>query len=282
MPERVALETTVFVHGLPRDDAAERAAEIADDVRGAGGDPTLVGVIRGRPVVGMSPAELEELLQSADVRKLNSSNLGLAMSRAWDGATTVSATIELAASRGIRLFATGGIGGVHRDLGARLDISADLAALSRFPMAVVTSGAKSILDVPSTREILESLGVPVVGFGTDEFPAFYLRGVPEGSVGIDARFDDASDLAAFIRSELTRTGRGVVVCNPIPEGDALDPSQLARWLEQSEEESNASGAARTPEVLGRVHEISGGATVRANIALLRSNARLAGRIAAAL
>ena len=213
---RVALETTLLLHGVPRGEALPLAAELAAIVRKHGANPALVGVLKGQPVVGMSDAQLRELLAEADVPKLNSASLGVALARGGSGATTVSTTMELAAGAGVRVFATGGLGGVHRGLTQRLDISADLMAFTRFPVAVVTAGCKSLLDVINTREMLETLGVPVIGYRTDRFPAFYTR---DGGVGVDARFDDAAELANYLDRELNRAARGVVVCNPIPAAD---------------------------------------------------------------
>jgi pseudouridine-5'-phosphate glycosidase len=203
------------------------------------------------------------------------------MFRQQHAATTVGTTMELAAHAGISFFATGGIGGVHKGYGVDFDISADLSALSRFPVAVVTSGVKSILDVRATREALETLGIPVVGVGVDTFPAFYLR---DGGCTVDARFDDMKELAAFCRYELQRTGRGIVVANPIPIPDELDLAAFERWVAAAEAEADASGAVgrdRTPAILGALHRISRGATLRANIALVRDNTRVASLLAAA-
>ena len=195
-----------------------------------------------------------------------------------DAATTVSVTMELASAAGVRVFATGGVGGVHRGYGEHLDISADLAAFTRFPVAVVASGTKSLLDVESTREAFETLGVPVIGFRCDRFPAFYLR---ESDAGVDARFDDEEALAAFLAAELARTGRGVLVCNAIPEADEIGRADWENWLAGAQREAEGSaGRDVTPAVLGALHRVSGGATMRANLSLVRSNARLAGRLAA--
>jgi pseudouridine-5'-phosphate glycosidase len=190
--------------------------------------------------------------------------------------------MELAARAGLSVFATGGLGGVHMGYGQRLDISADLAAFTRFPVAVVTSGVKSILDVVSTREALETLGVCVVGFRTDRFPAFYLR---ESEAGVDARFDDERELAAFLKAELARAGRGVVVANPIPAEHELPRDLWQAWLAQAVSDTAelaASGRDVTPALLGRLHALSGGRTLAANIELVKSNARLAARLAAAM
>jgi len=280
---RVALETTLLLHGVPRPSAAPLARELAQTVRRHGAEPALIAVLRGRPVVGLSDAQLTELLglDAHLTPKLNTANLGLALAADRSGATTVSTTMELAAGAGIRFFATGGLGGVHPGLGepGGLDVSADLAAFTRFPVAVVTAGVKSILDVAATREALETLGVPVVGFGTDRFPAFYLR---ESEAGVDERFDDPAALAAFIAHELARTGRGIVVANPIPEADQIPPAQWERWLAEANAraaEAGIAGRDLTPYLLAQVHEISGGASLRANIALVKNNADLAARLA---
>jgi pseudouridine-5'-phosphate glycosidase len=274
----VALETTLILHGVPRADAANLAAELSAIVTGQGAEPALVGIIRGTPTIGLTDAELLELLEAAVVAKANTSNLGVILHRREHGATTVSTTMELAAGAGVRVFATGGIGGVHRGYATALDISADLAAFTRFPVAVVTSGVKSLLDVVATREALEALGVPVVGFQTERFPAFYLR---ESEAGVDARFDDESDLAAFVGAEVRRTGRGVVVANPIPAEHAVAPGDWNRWLAEASRQADAEGVRGrgvTPFILGRLHEISERATLRANVALVKANARLAGAL----
>lgn len=286
---RVALETTLLVHGVPAAASKDLARRLAAICREEGAEPALVGVVGGRPIVGMSDAELDQLLAAAagpggGVAKLNTGNLGPMLFRRGHGATTVSATMELAARAGVSVFATGGLGGVHRSAPGdpALDISADLQAFNRFPVAVVTSGVKSILDVGATREVLETLGVCVVGYRTDEFPAFYLRRCPQLVGKVDARFDDAAELARFVRFELARTGRGIVVCNPIPAEHEIAPADWARWLAAAEERARAVGAtgrAVTPAVLGALHEVSGGATLRANIALVESNTRLAAKIA---
>lgn len=276
-PGHVALETTLLLHGVPKPEAAPLAAQLGAIVRAAGARPALIGILAGRPIVGLTEAELAELLAAENIAKVNTANLGLALHRRAHAATTVSTTMELAAAAGIRVFATGGIGGVHRGYGAHLDISADLAAFTRFPVAVVTSGVKSLLDVESTREALETLGIPVVGFRTDRFPAFYLR---DSAARVDDRFDEPEDLAAFISSELTRTGRGIVVAHPIPEAEEIPPNLWREWLTlASEQESSAAGREVTPRILARLHDISGGRTLRANLALVRENARLAARLA---
>ncbi|USN99388.1 MAG: pseudouridine-5'-phosphate glycosidase [Phycisphaeraceae bacterium] len=279
-PQSVALETTLPALGLPAGEGLPFSRELNGIIRSEGAEPSVIGVLRGRPIVGMTDDELAALLDSRTVEKANTANLGLLIHRGADAATTVSATMELAAAVGVRVFATGGIGGVHKDYGRHLDISADLAALARFPVAVVASGTKSLLDVVSTREALESLGVPVVGFRCDRFPAFYLR---ESDATLDARFENEADLAVFIADELDRTGRGVLVCNPIPEADEVTRADWDRWLAEAERRcAGIGGRDITPCVLGALHEVSGGATLLANLALVRSNARLGARLAARL
>lgn len=275
-PGCVALETTLLVHGVPRSEGAALAAELAGIVKGQGARPAVIGVHRGRAIVGLSDGELAEMLAADSVAKVNTANLGVAMHRGQHAATTVSTTMELAAAAGIRVFATGGIGGVHAGYGTHLDISADLAAFTRFPVAVVTSGVKSLLDVESTREALETMGVPVIGHQTDVFPAFYLRA--SGST-VDARFDDADELAEFVAAEMTRTGRGVVVANPIPVEEEIAVADWEKWIDEARRELGARGRDVTPQILARLHAISGGRTLRANLALVRANAALAARLA---
>lgn len=281
-PGHVALETTLLLHGVPRGEGPSLAAELTGIVRAAGVQPALVGVVNGKPIVGLNDAELTELLSAQSVPKANTANLGVLMHWGSHAATTVSTTMELAAAAGVRVFATGGLGGVHPDLACHLDISSDLGAFTRFPVAVVTSGVKSILDVIGTREALETLGVTVIGFQTDRFPAFYLR---ESDARVDARFDDVLSLAAFLRNEMARTGRGVVVCNPIPLDDEIERTAWERWLEEARKraaDAGVRGRDVTPHILGTLHEISGGATLRANLALVKHNAHLAAQLCSAM
>lgn len=288
----VGLETTILVHGVPRADAAPLAEQLAAAVRAGGGggggggggaQPAIVGVVSGRPTVGLLPEELDQLLAADHVEKANTANLGVVMHRKQHGATTVSTTVELAARAGIRVVATGGIGGVHRGYAEHLDISSDLGTLARRPIAVVTSGVKSLLDVAATRELLETLGVPVIGFRTDSFPAFYVR---ETDIPVDARFDDAADLAGYLAAELARTGRGVVVANPCPEAEAIEPEVWENLLARAQAAAAAEGPARgrdvTPALLTQIHALSEGTSLRANIALAVDNARLAGAVCAGM
>lgn len=288
-PKAVALETTLLVHGVPRDAANRLARRLHEIVTARGAEPCVVGLFHGRPVAGLDWNELVELLAASDVPKVNTANLGVLMHRARHGATTVSATMEIAAAAGVRVFATGGLGGVHRGFAQHLDISSDLTALARLPVAVVCSGVKSLLDVAATREALETLGVPVIGYRTEDFPAFYLRRL--GDAGdfapprVDARFDDPADLARFVLAELARARRGIVICNPVPREHELAPSTFREWLTEAEHHARAKGARGrdvTPATLGALHEVSEGATLRTNLALVESNAALAAEIAAHL
>ncbi len=276
---RVALETALPVMGVPRDAVEGLLDDLDKIITNAGAEPATVGLLDGTPIVGMSRSQILALVDCPDVAKANTSNLGVLIHNKRSAATTVSATVELAAGAGVRVMATGGIGGVHQ---GRFDVSADLIALTRFPVAVVCSGCKSILDVAATREALETLGVPVLGCRTDEFPAFYLR---SSGLAVDARFDDEADLARFVATELNRTKRGVLIANPIPEADALEPGIWNRWLAAASsrvEQIGATGRDATPALLAALHEISAGATLRANLSLVRANARLAARVAARL
>ena len=275
----VGLETTLLLHGIPRDKSLAFSKELCEIISSEGAHPALVGVFEGSPVVGLRAEELEGLLAADEVPKVNTSNLGLAIARGSHGATTVSTTMELLAAAELPILATGGIGGVHQGYGAQWDISADLSALARFPVAVVASGVKSVLDVIATREALETLGVPVIGFGTDVFPAFYLT---DGEVGVDARFDDVESLADFLSFEMARTGRGVLVAHPIPPEAAIAVDQWRTWLDLARErvgDSVAMGRDKTPEILAALHTLSDGQTLTANLELVRSNTRLAARLA---
>ena len=273
----VALETTLLAHGLPAGQGLPLARELDKIISDAGARPATIGVLHGVPIVGMSAEELTALLENETVHKANTANLGPLIAQRQTAATTVSTTVQLAASAGIRVMATGGLGGVHHNLDQRLDISADLAALARHPVAVVSSGVKAILDVASTRELLETLGVPVLGYKTDKFPAFYLS---ESEAGVDASFEHPTDIAAFARRHLAQHGSGVLVVQPVPAEHAVEPHQWHDWLEQAQGETAAvQGRAATPMLLDAVHRISNGRTLEANLALVRANAVLAARIA---
>lgn len=275
----VALETTLLVHGLPSDQALTLADQLDEAVRAGGSNPALVGVVSGTPIVGMTRNELGTLINAAKVPKLNTANLGHALFTRSHGATTVSTTMELAERAGLRLFATGGIGGVHRNAHLTHDVSADLFALTRCRIAVVTAGCKNILDIPATRETLETLGIPVIGYRTDVFPAFYQRST---DLPVDATFDDPHELASYLAFELARRPRGVVVVNPIPQDDEIPQDEWDTWLQEAQSlpsVKQAAGRDATPALLREVHRLSDGRTVRANIALALANAALAGLLA---
>lgn len=279
----VALETTVATHGLPPPEGVDTALEMEASVRAEGAVPATIGVLDGRIIVGLGEVELRRLAAEPAVAKLNTSNLAAGVASGAAGSLTVAATLFAAHRSGLRVFATGGVGGVHQDAPQTGDVSADLGALARYPMAVVCSGAKAILDLPRTREALETLGVPVLGFGTDELPAFYTR---RSGVPVDARFDSIEELARAIAAHFTLSlGTGVVVGNPIPEADEL-PADLCRAAIEkalaAARSAGASGRAATPALLEAMREATGGLSVRANRALLRHNATIAGRLARAL
>jgi pseudouridine-5'-phosphate glycosidase len=273
----VALETTLLAHGLPKGQGLPLAQELDTIIQARIARPATIGVLDGVPIVGMTHSELADFLTRPRIEKANTANLGPLIHQGATAATTVSATVQLAASAGIRVMATGGLGGVHHNTHQRLDISADLAAITRFPVAIVSSGVKAILDVASTRELLETLGVPVIGYNTDTFPAFYLT---DSESSVDATYDDPADISAFARHHLAQTGRGVLVVQPVPAEHAIEPHQWPHWLAQAQAATAAvQGRAATPALLDTLHRISDGKTLSANLALVRANADLAARIA---
>jgi pseudouridine-5'-phosphate glycosidase len=279
----VALETTLVTHGLPHPDGVRAAAELEAEVVATGAVPATIGVLDGRVRVGLSAAELERLATAPDTAKLNLSNLAAQVAAGRPGSTTVAATLAVAERVGIRVFATGGIGGVHRGADQTGDISVDLHALGNFEVAVVCAGAKAVLDLPRTVEMLESLGVPIYGLGTDEFPAFYRRasGLP-----VDQRFDDIEVLARAVETHSSLgLGTGVVVANPIPPEhemplDVYEGAMAAALAEAAEKKIR--GRAVTPFLLERLRALTEGRSVFTNLALLRHNARVAGKLAGAL
>jgi pseudouridylate synthase len=279
----VALETTLVTHGLPHPDGVAAAAELVAEVRAAGAVPATIGLLDGQVVVGLTPAEIERLAASADVAKVSLSNLGACLAAGQPGSTTVAASLFAAHRLGIRVFATGGIGGVHRDSAETGDVSADLTALARFPVAVVCAGAKAVLDLPKTVEALETLGVPVFGWQTDRFPAFYRR---DGGLPVDRRFDALADLARAVATHLgLGLGTGVVVGNPIAPDHEMPAELYEPSLTQALQDAVAQqvrGRDVTPFLLERLRELTEGRSVFSNRALLARNARLAGQLAAAL
>jgi pseudouridine-5'-phosphate glycosidase len=279
----VALETTVVTHGLPSPLGVQTAAAMQEAVRDVGAVPALIGILEGHVHVGLTAGELERLAATPGVVKVNLGNLASTASTGRTGSTTVAATIAVAHRAGIGVMATGGIGGVHRDVAETGDVSADLTALARFPLAVVCSGAKSVLDLPRTFEALETLGVPVYGMGTDRFPAFHRR---DSGLGLDQRFDRAEDLAAAVRTHHgLGLGTGVLVGNPVPERDELPretyEAALDRALADAAREG-VRGRAVTPFLLERMRVLTGDQSVATNRALLLDNARVAAELAVAL
>ena len=279
----VALETTLVTHGLPHPEGLKAAADLEAEVVAAGAVPASIGVLDGKIQVGLGAQELERLATSADTAKLNLSNLAARMAAGGPGSTTVAATLFAAAKVGIEVFSTGGIGGVHRGAGESGDISADLAALARYPVAVVCAGAKAVLDLPRTVEMVESLGIPVYGYGTDEFPAFYRR---SSGLGVDRRFDSVDELAQAILTHLALgLGTGVVVANPIPPEHEMPLELYEHALASSLADAAAArvtGREVTPFLLERLRERTAGESVFSNRALLLNNARLAAGLARAL
>ena len=276
----VALESTVISHGLPRPHNLETAQRMEAAVRKEGAVPATVGLLNGRLIVGLSREEIELLASAETVHKVSRRDLSAVLQSRKPGATTVAATILIASQAGISVFATGGIGGVHRGVHETLDISADLAELARTPVAVVCAGAKIILDLPRTLELLETLGVPVVGFRTSSFPAFYVR---ESGLNLDLRVESAEE-AARLMSVQRQLGlsSGIVFCNPPPESSALDRTQTESFIQDALIAANSEGIqgkAVTPYLLSYLSNASGGATVKANMDLLVSNASVAAQIA---
>lgn len=279
----VALESTLITHGLPWPANAETAMAMEEAVRAAGAVPATIAVLHGTITVGVTRADIERLASrpSGSVRKCSRRDLPIAVARREDASTTVAGTMIVAHQAGIRVFGTGGIGGVHR--GAPFDVSADLIELGRTPIAVVCAGAKAILDLPATLEVLETQGVPIVGLGTDTLPGFYAR---SSGLPIDVRVDTPAEAAA-IADAARRLGaqHGVLIVVPVPEEAAFPAADAEIAIQQATREANLQGIhgkAVTPFLLERVSEITGGATRTANIALLVNSARHAALIACEL
>ncbi|MFG3201691.1 pseudouridine-5'-phosphate glycosidase [Streptomyces sp. NPDC048192] len=279
----VALESTIIAHGLPRPRNLQVALELEDAVRREGAVPATVAVLDGRPRIGLDKEQLERVANEDGVRKLGHRDLPLAVATGASGATTVSATAQLAALAGVRVFATGGLGGVHREWTVTQDESADLRLLADTRITVVCAGVKSILDVPATLQRLETLGVAVAGYGTDRFPGFYLS---DSGHPVDWTLDTPEQVADVMRAQdaLDAPHSALIVANPVPEAEQLDPGLHARVLADALRacaDQGVTGQAVTPFLLDYLVRHTEGASLDANLAAVRGNVRLAARIAAA-
>jgi pseudouridine-5'-phosphate glycosidase len=278
----VALESTIISHGMPYPQNVAMATEVEQIIRDGGAVPATIAVLDGRPRVGLTRPDLELLATDQAVTKVSLRDLPYVVARGEHGATTVAATMRLAALAGIRTFVTGGLGGVHRGAQQSFDISADLTELAQTDVAVVSAGVKSILDIGLTLETLETLGVPVIGYGTDEFPAFFSR---RSGFAAPMRADSPAELAAIMHTKWDLGIRGGLdIANPIPAEDEIPADQIDAIIDRALSDMDAKGVKgkdATPFLLGRIVEITGGESLRANIALVKNNARLGARIAAA-
>jgi len=280
----VALESTIIAHGMPYPKNIETAFRVEQTVREAGAVPATCAILRGKMAAGLSSDAIEQLGKNgAAVPKASRRDLPYLLSQQLDGATTVASTMIIAHRAGIRLFATGGIGGVHRGAASTMDISADLQELARTPVAVVCAGAKSILDLGLTLEYLETFGVPVLGYQSDEFPAFYTR---KSGFAVDYRLDTAGAIARLLSAKWAiGLDGGAVVTNPVPEAHQLDRAVMDRAIEAALSDAGRQGIkgkAITPFLLARIEQLTEGRSLAANIELVCNNARLAGAIAAAM
>ena len=280
----VALESTIISHGMPYPQNVETALKVESIVRENGAVPATIAILGGRLKAGLTPEEIEYLGRKGhDVAKASRRDLAVLVSRGEDGATTVTTTMMIAHMAGIQVFATGGIGGVHRGAQTTMDISADLEELAHTPVMVVCAGAKSILDLGLTLEYLETHGVPVIGYGTKELPAFYTR---KSGFSVDYELDTPAELAAAFRASLDLgLGGGMLVTNPIPEEFSMDPAVINKAIDEAIAEANAQGIhgkETTPFLLAKVKDITGGDSLDSNIHLVFNNARLAAQTAAEL
>jgi pseudouridine-5'-phosphate glycosidase len=278
----VALESTIISHGMPYPRNVEMAREVEEIIRAHGATPATIAVLDGRPRIGLDDAALELLASDESVRKVSIRDLAHVVARGEHGATTVAATMRLAAAAGIRVFTTGGLGGVHRGAQHTFDESADLLELATTKVTVISAGVKSILDIGLTLERLETLGVPVVGYRTDEFPAFYTR---RSGYAAPLRADSAAEIAAMMRAmDDLGLGSGISVANPVPEDDEVPADRIDAVIDQAladADERGIHGKDTTPYLLGRIVELTGGESLAANIALVKNNARLGADIALA-
>ncbi len=272
----VALESSLITHGLPWPVNLETVEAAEATVRASGAVPATIAIIDGEPLVGLTREQLERLARAHGVAKASRRDIAAMIAQRKTASTTVAATMAIAHRAGIDMFATGGIGGVHRGAEHSFDISSDIHELNRTPMAVVCAGAKSVLDIPKTLELLESLGVPVIGFGTSTFPAFYMNS--SGLPG-QARFDTAIEVAAFLKLHYEWGGRGVLIAQPVEEEIALSAAEFGEALREAESDMKETGPAVTPALLARLANLTSGRTLEANRELIVANARLAASIA---
>lgn len=276
----VALESTIITHGMPYPKNLETAQAVEAEIRAAGAVPATMTAMGGKIRIGLEATDLEALAQAKDVMKVSRADLAVALATGAVGATTVAATMICAAMVGIKVFATGGIGGVHQGAEDSFDISADLRELAETPVTVVAAGAKAILDLPKTLETLETLGVPVIAYGQDAFPAFWSR---DSGLPAPLRLDHPAEIAAAHRTrQALGLPGGQLVTNPIPEADELSRDMLSPLIAQAQAEADAAGVtgkAVTPFLLQRLFELTEGRTLAANIALVKNNARLGAAIA---
>jgi pseudouridylate synthase len=279
----VALESTIITHGMPHPQNVVTAREVEAVVRDNGAVPATIAIIEGRIKIGLSDAELDWLGTAKDVMKLSRADLPYAVAAKRHGATTVAATMICAHLAGIRVFATGGIGGVHQGVESTMDISADLDELARTPVAVICAGAKAILDLPRTLEYLETRGVPVVGYRTDRFPAFWSR---TSELAVPLRLDSPDEMADLIRTkEALGLDGGVLVANPVPSANEIPAEDMKAFIDTAVAEAKARGVvgkAVTPFLLSHLFEMTGGRSLATNIALVKNNAALAGQLALSL
>ncbi|MGV8951899.1 MAG: pseudouridine-5'-phosphate glycosidase [Cypionkella sp.] len=279
----VALESTIITHGMPYPQNLEMARNVEAVVRAHGAIPATIAIMDGRFAVGVSGDDLERLaLEGGKAAKASRRDVASLLVKGEMAGTTVATTMQIAALAGISIFATGGIGGVHRGAEATFDISADLQELSRTPVAVICAGAKSILDIAKTLEVLETNGVPVIGYGTDEFPAFW---APVSGHKVDHRFDSIEDIAKVVALQVELGMGGVLIANPIPEADALDAASIEARIAEAIAGAETEGVSRkalTPFLLNRIFELTEGKSLKSNIALVENNAKVAAQIAVAL
>ena len=279
----VALESTIVTHGMPFPENLETALAVEEEVRAAGAIPATIAVMEGQIRIGLDRAALEALAQSEEVMKLSRADLAFALAGRRTGSTTVAATMMAAKLAGIEVFATGGIGGVHQGVEETLDISADLRELAQTSVITVCAGAKAILDIPRTLEVLETEGVPVVGYRTDELPAFWSR---SSGIAAPLRLDAVEDIAAFWRARRAIGQQGaILIANPVPEESEIPADIMSGHIADAVRAAEAEGIRGkkvTPFLIGKILELTKGTSLAANIALIRNNARLAGEIAVAL